>query len=57
MSGIATPASDFDPDLRLQQAIRLIFARFRELGSARQVLMALTAEGIHLPAPVGRQAA
>src|SRR4029450_12336074 len=26
----------FDPDLRLQEVIRLIFARFRELGSARQ---------------------
>ena len=25
------------PDLRMQEAIRLIFARFRELGSARQV--------------------
>src|SRR6202789_2865061 len=29
----------FDPDLRLQEAIHLIFARFRELGSARQVLL------------------
>jgi hypothetical protein len=28
----------FDPDLRLQEVIRLIFARFRQLGSARQVL-------------------
>ncbi|AWI60708.1 hypothetical protein ABIA22_006565 [Sinorhizobium fredii] len=27
----------FDPDLRIQEVIRLIFARFRELGSARQV--------------------
>ncbi|MBB4232946.1 DNA invertase Pin-like site-specific DNA recombinase [Rhizobium mongolense] len=24
----------FDPDLRIQEVIRLIFARFRELGSA-----------------------
>ena len=40
-----------DPDLRLQQTIRLIFARFRELGSARQVLMSLTAEGITFPRP------
>src|SRR5687767_2699633 len=40
-----------DPDLRLQQTIRLIFARFRELGSARQVLMALTAEGVTFPRP------
>ncbi len=29
----------FDPDLRLQEVIRLIFARFRELGSARQGLL------------------
>src|SRR6202030_1811861 len=28
----------FDPDLRLQEVSRLIFARFGELGSARQVL-------------------
>ena len=27
----------FDPDLRVQEVVRLIFARFRELGSARQV--------------------
>ena len=30
-----------DPNLRVQEAIRSIFARFRELGSARQVLMAM----------------
>ena len=41
----------FDPDLRLQEAIRLIFARFRELGSARQVLLSLTAEKLHFPRP------
>src|SRR5690242_19058996 len=40
-----------DPDLRLQEAIRLIFARFRELGSARQVLLSLTADGLHFPRP------
>jgi hypothetical protein len=39
-----------DPDLRLQEVIRLIFARFRELGSARQVLLSLTAE-VHFPRP------
>lgn len=33
----------FDPNRRLQDAIRLIFARFRQLGSARQVLLSLTA--------------
>ena len=33
-----------DPDLRLQEVIRLIFARFRELGSARQVLLSMKAQ-------------
>jgi len=41
----------FDPDLRVQEAVRSIFARFRELGSARRVLMAMTAERIHFPRP------
>src|SRR4029450_10991014 len=41
----------FDPDLRLQEAIRLIFARFRELGSARQVLLSMTADQVHFPRP------
>jgi len=40
-----------DPDLRLQEAIRLIFARFRELGSARQVLLSMRADQIHFPRP------
>src|SRR5215210_1632163 len=43
----------FDPDLRLQEAIRLIFARFRELGSARQTLLSLTADRLHFPRPSG----
>jgi len=30
-----------DPDIRLQEVIRLIFARFSELGSARQVLLSM----------------
>ena len=41
----------FDPDLRLQETIRLIFARFRKLGSARQVLWSLTADQVHFPRP------
>ncbi len=41
----------FDPDLRLQEAIRLIFARFRKLGSARQVFLSLAAEQVHFPRP------
>lgn len=40
-----------DPDLRLQEVIRLIFARFREFGSARQVLLSMTADQIHFPRP------
>lgn len=40
-----------DPDLRLQEVIRLIFARFREFGSARHVLLSMTADQIHFPRP------
>ena len=40
-----------DPDLRLQEVIRLIFARFRELGSGRQVLLSMRADQIHFPRP------
>jgi DNA invertase Pin-like site-specific DNA recombinase len=41
----------FDPDLRIQEAIRMIFAKFRELGSARQVLLAMTADQVHFSRP------
>lgn len=41
----------FDPNLRVQEAIRLIFARFRELGSARQVHLSMTADRVHFPRP------
>ena len=41
----------FDPDLRLQEVIRLIFARFRELGSGRQVLLSMKADQIYFPRP------
>src|SRR5207244_2305808 len=40
-----------DPDLRIQEVIRLIFARFRELGSARQVLLSMIVEQVHFPRP------
>lgn len=40
-----------DPDLRLQETIRLIFERFRKLGSARQVLLSLAADEVHFPRP------
>src|SRR2546423_1755327 len=40
-----------DPDLRIQEVVRLIFARFRQLGSARQVLLSMLAEQVHFPRP------
>ena len=42
-----------DPDSRLQEVIRLIFVRFRELGSARKVLLSMSADQIHFPRPSG----
>ena len=41
----------FDPDRRIQQVIRQIFSRFRDLGSARQVLLSMADEGVHFPRP------
>jgi DNA invertase Pin-like site-specific DNA recombinase len=41
----------FDPDLRVQEAVRLIFSRFRQLGSARQAHLSLKAEEVHFPRP------
>jgi DNA invertase Pin-like site-specific DNA recombinase len=38
-----------DPDLRLQEVIRLVFQKFRELGSARQVLLWMASQNIHFP--------
>lgn len=40
-----------DPDIRLQEVIRVIFGRFGELGSARQVLLSMTVDQIHFPRP------
>jgi len=42
---------DFDPDRRLQEVIRLVFQKFRELGSARQVLLWMASQSIHFPYP------
>lgn len=42
---------DLDPDRRLQEVIRLVFQKFRELGSARQVLLWMASETIHFPYP------
>lgn len=41
----------FDPDLRVQEAVRLIFSRFRELRSGRQVLLSLTEDKLCFPRP------
>ena len=41
----------FDPDQRLQEVIRLVFGKFRELGSARQVLLWMASQSIHFPYP------
>src|SRR4029077_13930233 len=41
----------FDPDLRIQEGVRLIFARFRQLSSARQVFLSMLAEQVHFPRP------
>jgi excisionase family DNA binding protein len=43
-----------DPDQRLQEVIRLIFSRFRELGSARQVLLSMAADEVCFPRPSER---
>lgn len=40
-----------DPDSRVQEVTRAIFQRFRELGSGRQVHLALKAERVHFPRP------
>src|SRR4051812_24879399 len=40
-----------DPDQRLQEVIRLVFARFRQVTSARQVLLSLAVEKVCFPRP------
>lgn len=40
---------EIDPDEHVVQAIRLVFARFRELGSARQVFLWLRSADIRMP--------
>ena len=51
MPGIAHYGLGLDFDMRLQETIRLIFARFRELGSARQVLISMTDDDVHFSRP------
>jgi DNA invertase Pin-like site-specific DNA recombinase len=40
---------EIDPDKRVREAISLVFVKFRELGSMRQVLLWLRQESIELP--------
>ena len=40
---------ELDPDVRVQQALRMVFRKFTELGSVRQVMMWLREEGLTLP--------
>jgi hypothetical protein len=40
-----------DPDRRLQEVIRFVFQKFRELGSARQVLLWMASQNVHFPYP------
>jgi hypothetical protein len=40
---------DKDPDQRIREAIELVFRRFRELGSVRQVTLWMSREQIELP--------
>jgi DNA invertase Pin-like site-specific DNA recombinase len=40
-----------DPDRRLQEVITLVLRKFRELGSARQVLLWMASQKIHFPYP------
>src|SRR5499425_310505 len=40
---------EMDPDLRVREAIGLVFARFAEMQSIRQVFLSLRAERISLP--------
>ena len=50
-SGIARSVSASIPTCGFRKRSALIFARFRELGSARQVLLSLVAEQVHFPRP------
>jgi len=46
---------DLTPDRRVQDAIRMVFRKFTELGSARQVLMLLRDQQVMLPVRGGER--
>ena len=46
---------DLDPDELLQSTIRAVSARFRKLGSACQVLLAMKKDEFHFPGPSGHR--
>jgi DNA invertase Pin-like site-specific DNA recombinase len=48
-----TGVIELDPDVRMQQAIRLVLQKFDELGSIRQVLLWLRREGRSVPVTHG----
>jgi DNA invertase Pin-like site-specific DNA recombinase len=45
----ATGVAQFDPDQSVRDRIRLVFAKFRELGSAQKVLRYMAHHGLKLP--------
>ena len=45
----ANGVAQFDPDQSVQDRIRLVFAKFRELGSAQKVLRYMGTHGLKLP--------
>lgn len=44
-----TGAIELDPDVRVQQSIRLVFSKFHELGSIRQTLLWFRQEALQVP--------
>ena len=55
MLGRATGKIEFDPDVRVQNAVGLLFRKFQEFESARKVLLWLQEEQITIPAAVSRE--
>jgi len=51
----ATGKIEFDPDVRVQNAVRLLFRKFQEFESARKVLLWLQDQQITIPAAVSRE--